>query len=309
LLLEKETNFANMKVLTKNKFTGHKDAIFSLGIDMGEDVFYSGAGDGYIVEWKLDGSGDGRLLCRVNRPIYCFSILKDKGLLLAGTASGNLHIIDLKKASEVKNIEAHTLGLYDMKISGDKLITAGGDGLVKIWNLENFDLLQNLNYSDKSARVISLKENGSGFTIGYSDCFIREFIWAEPALLLEEFKAHENSVFALAYNKTNGNLLSGGRDAMLKEWNQTNQLQVIAAHNYHINDIKFNPTANLFATVSMDKTLKIWDAKTLNLLKVIDRFKQDAHTNSVNKIIWLNDKELITCGDDKLIFQWEIIED
>jgi WD40 repeat protein len=298
-----------MKVLTKNKFTGHKDAIFSLGIDMGEDVFYSGAGDGYIVEWKLDGSGDGRLLCRVNRPVYCFCILKEMGLLLAGNASGNLHVIDLKKSSEIKNIEAHNLGLYDMKVSGNRLITAGGDGLVKIWNLDNLELLQNLNYSDKSARVIALKDNGSGFTIGYSDCFIREFIWAEPAFLLEEFKAHENSVFALAYNKTRGTLLSGGRDAMLKQWNQANLLRDIPAHNYHINDIKFNPSASLFATVSMDKTLKIWDSETLKLLKVVDRFKQDAHTNSVNKIIWLNENELITCGDDKLIFQWEIIED
>jgi WD40 repeat protein len=86
-------------------------------------------------------------------------------------------------------------------------------------------------------------------------------------------------------------------------------LRDIPAHNYHINDIKFNPSASLFATVSMDKTLKIWDSETLKLLKVVDRFKQDAHTNSVNKIIWLNENELITCGDDKLIFQWEIIED
>jgi len=46
----------------------------------------------------------------------------------------------------------------------------------------------------------------------------------------------------------------------------------------------------------------------LKLLKVVDRFKQDAHSNSVNKVKWLCNDELITCGDDKYIFHWKIEE-
>lgn len=295
-----------MKILTQNKFTGHKDSIFSLGFESGSNKFYSGAGDGYIVEWNLDGSTDGKLICRVNRPVYCFHINQSEGYLLAGTASGNLHVIDLNSSAEIRNIEAHQLGVYDMKLVGEHLVTAGGDGTVKIWKLKDFSLLQSLNYSEKSARVISLKPDGSGFTVGYSDCMIREFIWGEPTFVLEEFKAHDNSVFALAYNTRNHTLLSGGRDAILKEWNHTNLINELPAHNYHINDIQMSPNGNLFATVSMDKTLKIWDSKSFKLLKVVDRFKQEAHLNSVNKVKWISNEDLITCGDDKLIFHWRI---
>ncbi|MFY8021758.1 MAG: WD40 repeat domain-containing protein [Bacteroidia bacterium] len=297
-----------MKILTQNKFSGHKDSIFSLGYEKGSDRFYSGAGDGYIVEWSLNGTTDGKLICRVNRPIYCFHINMREGYLFAGTASGNLHVINLKNQTEIRNIEAHQQGLYDMKLVGEQLITAGGDGKVKIWSLKDFSLLQSLNCSDKSARVIALKPDGSGFNVGYSDCMIREFIWGEPTFVLEEFKAHENSVFALAYNSLQQTLLSGGRDAILKEWHHTSLLKELPAHNYHINDIQTSPNGSLIATVSIDKTLKIWDAQTLKLLKVVDRFKQDAHVNSVNKVIWLSNNELITCGDDKLIFHWKIEE-
>jgi WD40 repeat protein len=295
-----------MKVVTKNKFIGHKDAIFSLGFEAESEIFYSGAGDGFIVEWKLDGSGDGKLICKLPRPVYTFKILRELSILLAGTASGNLHVIDLKSSKEIKNIEAHTLGLYSIETSGDKLITAGGDGLIRIWSLLDFSLLQTLSYSNKSARTIALKPDGTGFSVGYSDCMIREFVWGNPAFFLESFLAHENSVFSILYHPITSNIISGGRDAMLKIWNHSTLLKEIPAHNYHINDIKMNPSCNLIATVSMDKSVKIWDSTSYQLLKVIDRFKQDCHSNSVNKVIWVNDKELITCGDDKLLFQFEV---
>ena len=64
----------------------------------------------------------------------------------------------------------------------------------------------------------------------------------------------------------------------------------------------------MFATVSMDKTLKIWDAITFDLLKVVDKARNEAHVTSINKLIWLNNSELLTGSDDKQIMHW-LVED
>jgi hypothetical protein len=56
----------------------------------------------------------------------------------------------------------------------------------------------------------------------------------------------------------------------------------------------------------MDKSIKVWDAHDLTLLKVIDQTKMKAHKHSVNKVCWLSDKTFLTCGDDRMIFLWEI---
>jgi len=39
------------------------------------------------------------------------------------------------------------------------------------------------------------------------------------------------------------------------------------AHQKYINSVKISPNDKLIATSSQDKTIKIWDAKNLTLLK------------------------------------------
>lgn len=299
-----------IKISKLNQFTGHKDCIYALSTSLNNNAFYSGAGEGYVVEWNLLEKTDGKLICMVPRPVYSFLLLPNSKLLLIGSAQGNLHVVDLTNNKEIKNIEAHTLGIFDIKLHNNTIITAGGDGKINIFNNNDFSLIKTIQASNKSARTIAINSVLGHIAVGFSDHSIR--IYNHTTFeLIQTLNFHVNSVFTLSYCNQNKHLLSGGRDVFLKFYNAENNYELIKdvpAHNLHINSVQFNPTGNLFATASMDKTLKIWDAETFELLKVIDKARNEAHVTSINKLLWLTDTELLTASDDKQIMHW-LVED
>lgn len=297
-----------IKTSKLHQYSGHKDCIYSLSPSLNQNSFYSGAGEGYVVEWDIENKADGKLICQVPRPVYSLLLLKEKKQLLIGSAQGNLHIVDLNVNKEIKNIEAHTLGIYDVKLHNNTFITTGGDGKINVFNAEDFTLLKTIQASNKSARTIAINPLLNHIAIGFSDHSIRIYN-ALNFDLIQTLNYHINSVFALCYCKENKHLLSGGRDVFLKFYDAENNYELIKdvpAHNLHINSIQFNPNGNLFATVSMDKTLKIWDAQTFDLLKVIDKARNEAHITSINKVLWINDTQLLTGSDDKQIMHWQV---
>jgi WD40 repeat protein len=57
----------------------------------------------------------------------------------------------------------------------------------------------------------------------------------------------------------------------------------------------------------MDKTIKIWDLHTFQLLKVIDRSRHAGHATSVNKVLWTDHAgQLLSCSDDRKISVWDL---
>jgi WD40 repeat protein len=147
-------------------FSGHKGSIFSLCQGLEPHTFFSGADDGFVVEWNTTTKGDGKLIVQVNRPVYSLYLDSHKKQLLCGAASGNLHVIDLNIGKEIRNIEAHTLGIFDIKATEDHLITTGGNGTICIWDKNNLTLLHTIQASDKSARVIALHPTQKEFAVG-----------------------------------------------------------------------------------------------------------------------------------------------
>lgn len=309
--MEKNNLTANdMTTITAHKtftFTGHRDCIYAMGEGLRPGTFITGGADGWVVEWDWQNPGDGRLLVQANTPLYSFLLLKENQILLCGTRAGNLHVVDMAEGKETRNMEAHSAGVFDMlQLDENRLVTAGGEGVVKIWD-RGLTLLNEINASAKSARVLALHPTKPEMAVGYSDHRIRVFDTGTFDLLTE-IQGHTNSVFALAYSPDGKYLLSGGRDAVLKIWdaNSYQPVQTISAHWYHINSIRYSPSGRWFATASMDKTVKIWDAENFELLKVLDKLKNDGHTTSVNKILWADDYRLISCSDDRTAVLWEI---
>ena len=128
--------------------------------------FYSGGNDGYVVLWDTETKGDGKLLVQVNRPVYALCLDAQRNLLFCGAASGNLHVVDLTAGKEIRNIEAHTLGIFDIKIVNNELITCGGDGALKVWSLPDLKLLHHHQESTKSARCLAYHTQQNILAVG-----------------------------------------------------------------------------------------------------------------------------------------------
>jgi WD40 repeat protein len=275
----------------------------------GQPVFFSGAGDGMVVKWDLNQPNQGQLVARMDNSVYALHCIPEKNLLIVGHNYQGIHIIDLHENKEQGSLSLTDSAIFDIKHAGNLLLVATGSGAVYTIDLNELRIVQVLDHADKSARCIQIDTKRSEFAVGYSDHAIRIFDLVSLQLK-HRLTGHTNSVFTVAYHPGERLLVSAGRDAHIKVWDQLNEyapVQSVAAHMYAINHIEFSPNGELFVTCSMDKSIKVWDAYEFKLLKVIDKARHMGHGTSVNKLYWSHyDQLLVSCSDDRTISVWDL---
>ncbi|MSQ78220.1 MAG: WD40 repeat domain-containing protein [Flavobacteriaceae bacterium] len=286
------------------QFSGHGAAIYALEKSNVTGGFYTGSGDGQVVEWNPQESADGRLLIQVPQPVYCLKLLSTTQLQI-GTGNGNLHLIDLQTKQETKNIQVGTKSVFDIKIHAHKVYVSCGDGVVSVFEKDSLSFIHAERISEESCRILAIQNDQ--MAIGSSDNHIYLYhVGGEKPVFLYKLEGHTNSVFSLAFHPEGKYLLSGSRDATMRVWDLEVRkcTQVINAHLLHLHQIVFSPAGNLFSTCSMDKSIKIWDAK-FELLKVLEKPKLKAHNSSVNKLLWLDNETLVSISDDRTVISWQ----
>lgn len=314
-----------MKKITVKKIaqmTGHKGGIFTLEQSHPNNLFLSGAGDGWIVEWDLTKPKDGALIAlsediQTGGKASIFSLLrtfmpKEGGSewYIAGNMNGGLHWIYPKAKSFNKDILPHKKGVFDIKHFNGNIYTAGGEGILLKWSLETQRVIESIHLSNESLRRMNISKERNELAVGASDGNIYIIDLTNFSLKNMIEGAHDNSVFTVHYSPDENFLWSGGRDAHLKVWDLKQLQKPIfsePAHWFTINAIVFSPDGKLVATGSRDKTIKIWDVEELRLLKVIDATRNGGHINSVNTLLWSSyNNWLISGSDDRSLIVWEI---
>ena len=300
------------------EYTGHRAAVYALTWDKNLGLL-SGGGDGWLVNWTARSAnepfiekGEGKLLAKIEGRLFAIATFNNG--LLAGTMKGDLIYLqqqvsaNSRKWAAPRLIKAHDKGIFSIIVLEDSFLTAGGDGFVCKWDFDGNQLLRK-KIAPNSIRSINLHPHQQLMALATS----ASHIYFLDANNLEQVtppyqKAHNPSVFSTVWTDAGHQIISGGRDALLKLWPYPDfepQARVIKAHLYTINSIAKHPSKNLLATASRDRTIKIWDKTTFALLKVIDVVKYAGHTASVNTLLW-NEAGLFSAGDDKKIMQWEI---
>jgi WD repeat-containing protein 61 len=287
-----------------HEFTGHTACIYTAAINYPLQLLYTAGGDGIVAAWDCIKGGDGAIQVKVGAAIFSMCLCKNK--LVLGSNKGNMYIMDMESKTEERNIEAHTQAIFDIVYDEEnqRVLTCGFDGVLHVWT-EDFKLLSTTKLSDKSLRNICLLPNSIAVASSDFSIYLLDKVTFKITGKMEQ---HHNSVFAMAYNPLKQELLTGGRDCYLKIWDTgTLQLkQEYVGATLHINHISFNPGYTLYAISSMDKTIKIFDAHTHEPLKFINKEKNDGHTSSVNKTLWLNRNTLLSVSDDKKAMCWSL---
>jgi WD40 repeat protein len=286
--------------------TGHNAAIYDLQSAPGG--FYSAAADGLLVHWHHDDVNFGRAVANVEGgKFFSLATLEDGGLV-AGALDGGVHWLYPDEPERNLHVAQHTKAVYAVLRVNNEVFTGGGDGVLTKWNATTGRTVESLPVSGNSIRSIVHEKHQDTLLIGASDSNIYS-ISRQNFGLQQSYPANEPSVFRVAVPPGNRDyMISGGRDAQLRsrDLNDGRQLAVIDAHNTTINDLAFSPNGNYLATASRDKTVKLWDAHSWELLKVCEVVRDRGHVNSVNCLLWLDNTTLITAGDDRRILTWRL---
>lgn len=294
-------------------FTGHADAVYALAKGLSPVHFYSGSGDTFVGSWNLATGTFEKPIAKTNAAIYAVAGDENSRFLFIGQRGGILYKADLQRLEPIRAIEAHKGDIYGIALDGsrNRVYSCGADGFLRVWALDTLALLAAFHLCNSNVRCVVLSPENKQFAVGSSDGSLRIF----NANTFEQkhlITAHEPSVFTICWLNEE-QIVSGGRDAMMKCWKlKDNQWEIehtIPAHMFTINHLALSPDKKLLASASRDKTIKIWDAESFKLLKVLDLGKYEAaHTHSVNRVLWANERQLVSAGDDKKILGW-IIKD
>ncbi|SNT14902.1 WD-40 repeat-containing protein [Ekhidna lutea] len=286
-------------------FLGHNDSIYTLE-ELDDHRFISAGGDGMVVLWDLKSPDEGEVIVKVSGSVYALTYDSDSGYLYVGQNNDGIHKIDLKAKKEVGSIHLGEYQVFDLKIVDDQIWTGLSNGEVIVLN-KDLEIVRRIKYAND--RIRSFDQFNDKVAIAASDNLTR-IVDVHSMEVDHSLKGHTNSVFSSKYHPTGKYLISVGRDAHVKVWDtQVDYVlrESIAAHLYTVNDIIFRPDGRYFVTGSIDKSIKLWDAHNFKLLKVLDKHRHAGHGNSVNKLLWMNYRDLlVTCSDDRSISVWEI---
>ena len=290
------------------KVAMHHGSVYALAKGYDETTFLSGGSEGVVIAWNLLQPDRAIALAKVDGQIFALLLLPGKNHLVIGTMSGGLHMVDLNLKKEIHYITYHEQSIFDLKLHDQKLFVASKDGSLSVWSAETYELERVVQVSDMSLRMIDFNPVNQEAAIACSDnnSYLLDLQqWKIKSVL----QGPDNSVFSVCYSLNGERLLAGSRDAQLYIYDlqQNNLAMQIKAHLYTINHIQFIAGGRFFATASRDKTIRIWDAKTFDLVKSIDKTKNNGHINSVNRLLWMESfGNLISASDDRSIIIWKI---
>jgi WD40 repeat protein len=290
-------------------FTGHRDSVYTLQPSDNDAVFFSAGGDGMVVQWNLATSDDGEVVARLPNSIYALHFHQPSGFLIAGQNYEGIHLLDWKHKREMGSLKLNKASIFDIQSVESRLFIGTGDGTLFVLDLDTLTVIDRIKVSDKNVRTLTVNEKTNEIAVGSSDHHIRVFELS-TMLLKHDLHAHTNSVFTVRYMPGRNFLLSGSRDARLKAWDMKAGYALageVVAHLYAINHLDFSPDLKHFVTCSLDKSIKVWDATGMRLLKVIDKGRYAGHGTSVNRVLWTTHNNcLLSASDDRTISVWDI---
>ena len=286
---------AKLTVKKLRSLEGHSDSIYALTHNDDFSKYYSSGGDGMVVEWKA-GQSDGELLVKVPNSVYALAY--SDGFLAIGHNYDGIHWVDLTTKKEVATLHLGDAAIFDIKIKEGLIYVALGSGELVVITIADFTIKFRKHFSSQRIRKIFFYNEQ--IFLASSDNQIK--LLNDQFEIVKSWDAHLNTVTALAVYEDK--LISVGRDARIKFWEMDKDYALfheIPAHLYAINDLSFSPNKKYFATCSIDKTIKVWDAKKMRLLKVIDKQRSAGHGTSINKIFWINNSQIVYCSDDRTL--------
>jgi WD40 repeat protein len=267
--------------------------------------------------------------------VYTLAFSSDGEKLLSGS-DGGLKVWNSYSGQLEKNIFYFqkgwvTFGVYHALFSPDEKEIIAATRLIKkeeqedsirIWNAKNYRYLEKLQFI-KPEDVEKTSKMEWEFDPSFRPyqpvsrvCYLSKtptIVAAEDVNLLiwnktkkevvKKIRAHKGITLSVACSPDEKHVASGGdgSDQTIKIWsiNTGKLMATLTGHEHAIGELAFSPNGKLLASVSYDKTLKIWDTISYKLLQSIQEDEE------IETVTFSRDSRYIVTGSSTAIKIWD----
>lgn len=271
-----------------------------------------------IGKWQCSHTLKGHI-----KGINCLALIaKNKDIsqsLIASGSRGEIKLWDLNQGDLIATLSEYPWvrsGIVDevndlaFSPDGQTLVSAGADSTIKMWHLGAKELIDIMHKHNGMVRCVAFMPDGSIFATSGDDRKI--YFWdiinreVKMTLSLDDTVAH-SFIFS-----QNGKTLVTGSYRKIKVWRIAAKKEIscldvklqhcLIGHSHIISSLALSKDAKILVSASRDKTIKIWNLKTGELLNTLKGHKDGVYAVALSK-----DEQIIASGSaDKTIKLWHL---
>lgn len=186
---------------------------------------------------------------------------------------------------------------------GKNLASVGSDKTIKIWSVDNGNLINTL-YDNVSGEVaISYSPDGKKIVSGSWDKDVK--VWdVESGKVISRFVAHDKSLRTVSYHPNGKYIASAGWDKDILVWYEPTGLLLkkLTGHNQCVRAIEYSPCGKFIASGGYDLYLRIHDVASGNII-----FQEKGHKYPIEALSYSPDgKYIATGGNDNYLKIWNV---
>ncbi|MBD2510909.1 AAA-like domain-containing protein [Nostoc muscorum FACHB-395] len=307
---DKMLKFWSLDGTSLNAIKGHDGGIKDLAFSPRGDTLFSASWDGTVKLWKLR-SPMLTILRGHTGGIWGVAFSPDGQLVASSSAKET--ILWRKNGISNRRLKGPNAQFGSVAISpdGKTIATVGTDQSIKLWSQDG-TLLHSLKGHQGNIKRVAFSSDGKMVASSSSDRTIK--LWRLDGTEIATLRGHTAGTWGVAFSPDGSTLVSSSGDKTLKLWSlaavlhhlrqldksQDSLFKTLPGHNSAVINVAFSPNGEFIASVSEDRTAKLWsrDGKLLHTLV--------GHNSGIWSVAFSPDSQTIATGsNDGIIKLWK----